>query len=88
MTYKELYKKMPKELMEHILDFIDTSKEKMNNVIQELNDYNYKIEEYWGEQEQEWHMSDWQITCRRRWDPQFANRADPRLLKNIHQFLW
>ena len=30
----------------------------MNNVIQELNDYNDKIEEYWREDEQAYYMSD------------------------------
>ena len=34
-------------------------------------------------------MSDWQLSCRRRWDPQFANRSDPRLLSNKWRFdLW
>jgi len=89
MKYKELYKILPVELIKYIGEFDNTSKERMNNVIQELNEYNHKVEEYWDEQEKEWLMSDWQLTCRRRWDPQFANRSDPRLLSNKWRFdLW
>jgi len=83
MNYKKLETILPVEIINYIGEFDNTSKEKMNNVIQELNEYNHKIEEYWAEQEQEWRMSDWRISCRQRWDPEFANRADPRLLKSI-----
>jgi len=57
----------------------------MNNVIKELKEYNYKIEEYWSEDEQAYYMSDWLLFCRRRWDPQFGIRADSRLLKSIRK---
>jgi hypothetical protein len=86
--YNYLEQILPIELVDHIFQYDGTFKQNMDNVIEELHKYNDKIEEYWTEQEQEWYMSDWQISCRRRWDPQFANRASPYILKNIHQFLW
>lgn len=85
MNYKQLYKILPLDIIKYIGDFDNTSKERMNNVIQELNEYNDKIEEYWSEDKQAYYMSDRQISCRRRWDPQFGNRADPRLLKSIRK---
>jgi len=86
MKYKELYNILPLEVIKYIGEFDNTSKERMNNVIQELNEYNHKIEEYWSEDEQAYYMSDWQISCRRRLDPQFGNRPDPRLLSNKWRF--
>lgn len=88
MNYKQLHKILPLDIIKYIGDYDNTSKERMNSVIQELNEYNHKIEEYWSEQKQEWLMSDWEMSCRRRWDPEFANKASPYILKNIHQFLW
>ena len=46
---------------------------------QELNEYNHKIEEYWREDEQAYYMSDWQISYRQKWDPEFGNRGFPVL---------
>ena len=86
MKYKELYKILPVELIKYIGEFDNTSKERMNNVIQELNEYNHKIEEYWSEDEQAYYMSDWQISYRQKWDPQFGNRAYPGLLSNKWRF--
>ena len=88
MNYKQLHKILPLDIIKYIGDYDNTSKERMNSVIQELNEYNHKIEEYWSEQKQELLMSDWEMSCRRRWDPEFANKASPYILKYIHQFLW
>lgn len=84
MNYKELYSILPLDIIKYIGDYDNTSKERMNNVIQELNDYNDKIEEYWSEDEHASRMSDWTLSRRRKWDPEFGNRADPRLLKNTN----
>lgn len=83
MNYKQLHKILPLDIIKYIGEYDSTSKENMNNVIQELNDYNDKIEEYWREDEQAYYMSDWQISRRQKWDPEFGNRAHPCLLKNI-----
>lgn len=88
MKYNELYNILPVELIKYIGEYDSSSKEKMNNVIQELNEYNHKIEEYWREDEQAYYMSDWQISCRQKWDPEFGNRPDPRLLKSIRKYDW
>ncbi len=85
MNYKQLYKILPLDIIKYIGNYDNTSKERMNNVIQELIEYNDKIEEYWREDEQVYYMSDWQISCRRRWDPEFGNRSHPCLLKSIRK---
>ena len=79
MNYKQRYKILPIDIIKYIGAFDNTSKERMNNVIQELNEYNDKIEEYWREDEQAYYMSDWQISCRQKWDPEFGNRGFPVL---------
>ena len=83
MNYKQLYKILPLDIIKYIGNYDNTSKERMNNVIQELIEYNDKIEEYWREDEQVYYMSYWDISRRQRWDPEFGNRPDPRLLKSI-----
>ena len=83
--YKELYNILPIEIINYIAEYNNYSKENMNHVIQELNEYNDKIEEYWREDEQAYYMSNWQISCRRRWDPEFGNRAHPCLLKSTRK---
>ncbi len=83
MKYKELYNILPVEVIKYIGEFDNTSKKNMNKVIQELNEYNDAIEEYWIEDEQAYYMSDWDLSRRQRWDPQFGNRAYPGLLKSI-----
>lgn len=83
MEYKELYNILPVEVIIYIGEFDNTSKKNMNTVIQELNEYNDAIEEYWREDEQVYYMSYWDISRRQRWDPEFGNRPDPRLLKSI-----
>jgi len=87
MNYKQLETILPIEVINYIGEFDSTSKEKMDLAIKELNEYNHKIEEYWGEQEQEWRMSDWQISCRRRWDPGFGNRGFPILSLSWGDFI-
>ena len=84
MNYKKLHEILPLEVIKYIGEFDNTSQERMNNVIQELNEYNHKIEEYWSEDEQAYYMSDLQISCRQKWDPQFANRPYPSLLNNTY----
>lgn len=84
MNYKQLYKILPLDIIKYIGDYDSSSKENMNIVIQELNDYNDKIEEYWAEQKYAWCMSDWEISRRRKWDPDFGNRTYPSLLKSIN----
>ncbi len=85
MNYKQLYKILPLDIIKYIGEYDSSSKENMNNVIQELNDYNDKIEEYWSEDEHVSYMSDWEISHRRKWDPDFGNRAYPCLLKSIRK---
>lgn len=84
MNYKQLHKILPLDIIKYIGEYDSSSKENMNNVIQELNDYNGKIEEYWREDEQAYYMSDWEILRRRKWDPDFGNRTYPSLLKSIN----
>ena len=84
MNYKELNSILPIDIIKYIGDYDNTSKERMNVVIQELNDYNDKIEEDWREDEEAYYMSDWKLSRRRKWDPEFGNRANPCLLKNIN----
>ena len=84
MNYKELYSILPVDIIKYICDYDSSSKERMNNVIQELNDYNDKIEEYWREDEQAYYMSDWDLSRRHKWDPEFGNRAHPSLLKSTN----
>ena len=79
MKYSELYNILPVELIKYIGEFDSTSKEKMDLAIKELNEYNHKIEEYWREDEHVSSMSDWQISCRQRWDPNYGNRGFPIL---------
>ena len=84
MNYKQLHKILPIDIIKYIGEYDSSSKENMNNVIQELNDYNDKIEEYWRENEQAYYMSDWEISRRRKWDPDFGNRTYSCLLKSIN----
>lgn len=84
MNYKQLHKILPLDIIKYIGEYDSSSKEQMNKVIQELNEYNDKIEEYWREDEEAYYMSDWEISCRRKWDPQFGNRNFPYLLKYIN----
>ena len=84
MNYKQLHKILPIDIIKYIGEYDSSSKENMNNVIQELNDYNDKIEEYWREDEHISYMSDWEISRRRKWDPDFGNRTYPSLLKSIN----
>jgi hypothetical protein len=65
MNYKQLHKILPIDIIKYIGDYDNTSKERMNNVIQELNEYNDKIEEYWAEQKYTWSTSDWREDLRR-----------------------
>lgn len=74
MKYKLLENILPLELVIYISEFDNTSKENMNKVIQELNDYNDRVDEYEMVQHYEWVWGDrlelntnkrksWQMKC-------------------------
>jgi len=52
--YKELYNILPIEIINYIADYNNNSKENMNNVIIELQEYNDKVHEYERAQYCEW----------------------------------
>lgn len=81
MNYKELNSILPIDIIKYIGDYDNTSKERMNVVIQELNDYNDKIEEYESEQYYEWLLDEWEILALKKRDPTWGNKQSPYLLK-------
>lgn len=83
MIYFILQKQFPNEIVDYILKFDGTYKENMNKVIQELTQYNNKIEEYWSMQEYEWLMDDHERLHAQKRNINF-NIEYPYLLKSIH----
>lgn len=81
MNYKELNSILPIDIIKYIGDYDNTSKERMNVVIQELNDYSDKIEEYESEQYYEWLLDEWEILALKKRDPTWGNKQSPYLLK-------
>lgn len=66
MNYKELYSILPVDIIKYIGDYDNTSKERMNNVIKQINEYNEKVKEYWAHDEMLYYLSDYQILYRQK----------------------
>jgi len=81
MNYKELYSILPVEIIRHIGDYDNTAKEHMTNVIQELNDYNLKVEQYESEQYYEWLLDELEIFVIKKSNPDWGQMPCPYLLK-------
>lgn len=81
MNYKELYSILPVEIIRHIGDYDNTAKEHMTNVIQELNEYNLKVEQYESEQYYEWLLDESEIFVIKKSNPDWGNKQSPYLLK-------
>lgn len=80
MNYKELYSILPVEIIRHIGDYDNTAKEHMTNVIQELNDYNLKVEQYESEQYYEWLLDESEIFVIKKSNPDWGQMPCPYLL--------
>jgi len=73
----QLFSSMPKDVIQHICDYDNTYKQRMNNVIHELNDYNNKVEEYEYYQYCNWLYGD-------SWKPHVRNEPRcPYIIKPI-----
>jgi len=81
MNYKELYSILPIDIIKYIGDYDNTAKEHMTNIIQELNEYNLKVEQYESEQYYEWLLDEWEISALKKRDPTWGNKQSPYLLK-------
>lgn len=66
MDYKTLNTLLPKELVIHIGYYDNSSKQNMNRVIQELDDFKEKIREYNDWEEMLYYLDDWQLLVRKK----------------------
>lgn len=66
MDYKTLNTLLPKELVIHIGYYDNSSKQNMERVIQELDDFKEKVLEYESWENMLYYLDDWQLLVRKK----------------------
>ena len=66
MDYKTLNTLLPKELIIYIGYYDNTSKQKMDRVIKELDDFKEKVLEYESWEKMLYYLDDWQLSHRQK----------------------
>lgn len=66
MDYKTLNTLLPKELVIHIGYYDNSSKQNMDRVIQELDDFKEKVLEYESWENMLYYLDEWQISHRKK----------------------
>ena len=81
MDYKTLNGLLPKELVIYIGYYDNSSKQNMNRVIKELDDFREKVLEYEAYEKMLYYLDEWEESNRKKYGLSIDSMEDPILVK-------
>jgi len=82
MDYKTLNGLLPKELVIYIGYYDNSSKQNMNRVIKELDDFREKVLEYEAYEKMLYYLDEWEESNRKKHGLSIDSMEDPILVKS------